>query len=169
MPALGDAAARRTPWDERASVQRGEDLLKSVMLQRHNAARKAYGSAPLAWNEALAARARNYAAVLARTRRFEHDPQTNVRPRDGENLFMGTRGAYSYGEMIDYWIDERADFRRGRFPEVSRSGHWTQVGHYTQMVWPATREVGCAVVANRNDEFLVCRYSPAGNVVGMRL
>lgn len=169
MPALADATvqSRVEPWRDRAPVARGDALLKAVMLERHNAARRAYGSAPLVWSDALAARAKTYAETIARTRNFAHDPQTNMRPRDGENLFMGTRGAYRYDEMVTFWIDERVDFVRGTFPKVSRTGDWSRVGHYTQMVWPGTREVGCAVAANKTDEVLVCRYAPAGNVMGL--
>jgi Cysteine-rich secretory protein family len=139
------------------------------MLVTHNSARKTFGSAPLVWSDALAARAKAYAEIIARTRRFEHDPQTGRRPRDGENLFSGTRGAYRYAEMVQLWIDERADFVAGPFPNVSRSGDWSQVGHYTQLIWPGTREVGCAVASNADDDILVCRYFPAGNVVGQIL
>jgi len=166
MPALATIQSRVTPWTDRAQPPRSEKLLRTEMLDRHNATRKAYGSPPLVWSEALANRAKAYAETLARSRRFAHDQQTGARPRDGENLFMGTRGAYRYAEMIDLWIDERADFKRGRFPDVSRTGDWTRVGHYTQIVWPGTREVGCAVASNATDDVLVCRYSPAGNVVG---
>ena len=54
----------------------------------------------------------------------------------------------------------------GIFPTVSRSGNWETVGHYTQMVWPTTTRVGCAVASNASNDFLVCRYSPAGNIDG---
>jgi hypothetical protein len=84
-------------------------------------------------------------------------------------LFVGTRGAYSYGEMIGLLINERRYFRPGRFPDVSRSGNVSQVGHYTQIIWPTSQRVGCATAANRRSEYLVCRYLPAGNVFGTYL
>jgi hypothetical protein len=34
------------------------------------------------------------------------------------------------------------------------------------MVWPTTTRVGCAVASNAANDFLVCRYSPAGNIDG---
>ena len=43
-----------------------------------------------------------YAQVLARTNRFEHDPQRGRNPKQGENLWMGTRTAYSYADMIGH-------------------------------------------------------------------
>ena len=41
-------------------------------------------------------------------------------------------------------------------------------GHYTQIVWRSTVEVGCAVARSGLHEVWVCRYSPPGNVVGQR-
>lgn len=152
-------------WDGSAAPRDGA-MLRTTMLSEHNAARSAFGAPALAWNEGLAADARAYAQTLAAQGVMQHDP----RNRDqGENLFQGTRGAWSYTEMAGGWTEEERDFRPGQFPEVSRSGDWTNVGHYTQMVWPETREVGCAVASNANDDFLVCRYFPAGNVMGVAM
>jgi Cysteine-rich secretory protein family len=171
IPALGHATVQTSTsaWSDQAPPPRSEPALRAAMLSQHNAVRTQFGAPPLAWNEELALRAKRYAEAIARTRNFSHDPQSGVRPRDGENLFMGTRGAYRYEEMVGLWIDERVHFVRGTFPAVSRTGDWTRVGHYTQMVWPGTREMGCAVAGNGTDDVLVCRYFPAGNVMGFPL
>ena len=71
--------------------------------------------------------------------------------------------------MAGGWAAEKSLFRPGLFPAVSRSGNWSDVGHYTQMVWKGTTRLGCAVRKGRKWDFLVCRYSPPGNVVGQRL
>jgi len=52
-------------------------------------------------------------------------------------------------------------------PKNATSGKFEDVGHYTQIVWRATTQVGCAIAANKSAEYLVCRYLPAGNVVGI--
>jgi len=36
------------------------------------------------------------------------------------------------------------------------------------MIWQSSREVGCATAVGAREEFLVCRYSQAGNVYGER-
>ena len=154
------------PWTDRLPAARGEQLLRDTMIAAHNQARRQYGVGPLAWDDGLARDARAYAAILARTGRFAHDPQIGGRPRQGENLWVGTRTAYSYAEMIGLLIDERRFFRPGRFPAISRTGDWSDVAHYTQIVWPASQRVGCATASNRANDYLVCRYLPAGNVVG---
>jgi hypothetical protein len=157
------------PWLDKRPQPRNLALLRSTMIASHNEARRQYGAGPLVWDAALARDAAAYADRLARTNRFEHDKQAGRQVRQGENLFMGTRGAYSYGEMIGLLIDERRYFRPGRFPDVSRTGSVWHVGHYTQVIWPASQRVGCATTANGSNEYLVCRYLPAGNVFGTML
>lgn len=135
------------------------------ILAAHNAVRAQAGVQPVAWDPDLANAAAGYAMQLALTNTFQHSDR-NARRGTGENLWMGTRGAYSYESMVGGWSSERRYFVPGVFPAVSRSGNWEDVGHYTQMVWPTTTRVGCALASNARNDFLVCRYSPAGNVDG---
>lgn len=137
-------------------------------LARHNAARTAVGAHPLRWNPALVRDARAWAEHLAATRSFRHDPGA-ARRAQGENLWMGTRGAYTPAQMIEPLLAEGTMFRPGTFPDVSTTGRWSDVGHYTQIIWPETREVGCAVATGAQHDVMVCRYWPAGNVIGVRL
>ncbi len=151
-----------------APMPRGADLLRSAMLAGHDDARSAAGVPPLVWDDALAADAAAYAQVLVRSGRFEHARQPNGPGREGENLFTGTRDAYSYAEMVGLWVAEKKDFVNLPAPAFSRTGDGEAVAHYTKIVWRATRAVGCAVASNRTDDYLVCRYSPPGNVYGQK-
>ena len=155
--------------EPRVSAQaapRGSALLKSVMLAAHNGARGDVGVAPLVWSDTLVASARGYAEDMARSGRFEHAAQPMAPGRLGENLWTGTRGAYRYDEMAGHWIAERGDFVNLPTPNFSRTGRAQDVTHYTQIVWRGSTAVGCALASNRTDDFLVCRYAPAGNVMG---
>lgn len=78
----------------------------------------------------------------------------------------GTRGAYAYGDMIGAWVAERRYYRPGKVPDNSSTAKFGDVAHYTQIIWRATTRVGCALASNSSDDYLVCRYTPAGNVVG---
>ncbi len=140
--------------------------LEQRWLARHNAVRAEAGVTPLVWDETLAKDAAVWANRLARTRTFDHDDQSGARRLEGENLWMGTQGAFSPEEMIDDWAVERALYRPGRFPDVATRGTWHDVGHYTQMIWQTTTALGCAMASTGEDDVLVCRYFPAGNVVG---
>ena len=82
---------------------------------------------------------------------------------------MGTRGAFSPEQMVGSWIEERNAFRPGVFPAVSRTGDWSDVAHYTQLIWKDTTHVGCAVETRGDQSILACRYAPPGNIDGRRL
>ena len=145
---------------------------REAMVQAHNAARARYGLAPLAWSDELAAEAAGRAALIARMAdplsAHERGEAGGGKPR-GENLWLGTRGAFSFDEMAQGWLEEQADFVNGVFPRVSRTGDWADVGHYTQMIWPATAHVGCAIASNAEFDLLICRYDPPGNVMGRQV
>ncbi len=142
------------------------NFIQSQMIISHNDARQELGVEPLLWDEKLAEDASIYAQHLAKNNIFEHDTQSGVAVRQGENLWKGTRGAFSYAEMADGWISEKSFFKMGVFPDVSVNGNWSSVGHYTQITWRSTTHFGCAIAWNTKDDVLVCRYSPAGNVIG---
>jgi len=138
------------------------------LLAAQNAERAAMGVQPLAWNDQLAKDARIWADELASSGRFEHSPDEFGKELQGENLWAGTPRAYSPEEMVHLWVAEKKDYRPGVFPNNSRSGDVENVGHYTQVIWRETRQVGCATAVGANEEFLVCRYSEAGNIYGQR-
>lgn len=140
-------------------------VLADRLLAAHNKERVSLKIAPLVWSETLAAHARTWAKVLAVRAVLDHSPSAD-RLSEGENLWSGTAGEYTPEEMIESFLEERAMFKRAIFPKVSSTGDWHDVGHYTQIIWQNTREVGCAIESNKNDDYLVCRYSAPGNVVG---
>ena len=142
-----------------------EDGFSARILALHNAERSALGLSPLAWSDTLAQQAAAWGNWLAERSLFGHS-SPEMRPGQGENLWMGTAGAYTLEEMVGSWSGEKRIFRYGRFPEVSTTGEWHEVGHYTQMIWRDTTEVGCALVRGGGADYLVCRYSPPGNVYG---
>ena len=140
----------------------------SRILAAHNAERSRLGVRPLQWDAALAAAAASYGPVLARLGRLRHSPRAG-REGQRENLWMGSRGAFSPEQMVGYWIREKANYRPGTFPYVSRTGRWDDVAHYTQVVWAGTTHVGCAVYPAAEWDYLICRYSPPGNIDGRRV
>jgi len=132
--------------------------IASESLAVHNAHRSQVGVPALSWSSSLAASALRYAQQLHRTNTFQHSGQSGV----GENLAKG------YGSMraaAQAWADEKRWFKNGNFPNVATGGKsWHDVGHYTQMVWRNTRQVGCGQAGN----VYVCHYQPQGNFMGQR-
>ena len=132
------------------------------LLAAHNAERDVVGVPGLEWSSQLARDAEAWAQQLAREGQLRHAPR-EVAGEQGENLWMGGKGYYGPEAMIGSFVAEKAAYRHGTFPDVSRTGDWQDVGHYTQVVWRNTRQLGCALAEGQEMDFLVCRYWPAGN------
>lgn len=52
---------------------------------------------------------------------------------------------------------------------ICRYRNINRVGHYTQLVWAKTKELGCGLVKYRKSDgwntcYLICNYGPAGNI-----
>jgi hypothetical protein len=150
-------------------ADRGQDLMQSAVLSAHNRARQSFGVSPVRWSDELAAGAMAHAQYMANTGIYGHDQTPGRRKRAGENLWRGTRGVFAYDVMVGVMIDEARHFRPGAFPYNSRTGNWLDVAHYTQIVWPTTTEVGCALASSATTDYFVCRYAPTGNKDGVFL
>lgn len=138
--------------------------MSQEVLNAHNGYRASVGVGRLSWSTKLAREAQQWANHLAATNSCYHSNS------GGENLWEGAAGHYTYTQMVQSWGNERQYFRSGAFPHVSTTGRWEDVGHYTQMIWGGTTEMGCGCALGRDGRYrLVCRYSPAGNVMGRRI
>ena len=132
--------------------------LSSEMLAAHNSIRHNLGLARLAWSEALAARAQEWAQNLLERNQFSHSAKSPF----GENLFAITGARASPGDVVNEWAMESRnyDYRSNRCKGTC--------GHYTQIVWRDTKEVGCGVARGGRREVWVCEYNPPGNWIGKR-
>ena len=143
------------------------------VVRAHNAWRGRARVPPLRWAEDLAARAQARAAYLAgHGCDIVHGPL----PVDvGENLcWVGSVRAVGHKDeldavtptwVIDKWGAESADYSA----EHGTCAPNRQCGHYTQIVWATSVEVGCGMaVCPTLDQVWVCNYRPRGNVRGLR-
>ncbi|HEX3676661.1 MAG TPA: CAP domain-containing protein [Sphingomicrobium sp.] len=138
--------------------------LATRLLAAHNQERALVGAPPLEWDAKLASDAASYGPALATLRHLVHSPR-DTRPNERENLAMAWHGTLTPEQLVDLWSREKRLLEPGLFPAVSRTGNWEDVAHYTQMVWPTTTHLGCAIFAADWD-YLICRYSPPGNKDG---
>ncbi len=130
------------------------------ILAAHNKYRSAVGVPALVWSPNLASSAQIWADHLATIHQLVHSGP-------GENLWMGTKGAYTDTQKVDSWGAEKQYFLAGKpFPNVSTTGKWEDAGHYTQIIWSSTTSVGCGWASDSSFDYLVCQYSPPGNVIG---
>ena len=144
------------------------DATRRSIQSVHNRERAAVGVAPLNWSSELEAHAGIWATHLAALGSLQHS-NSSQRPGEGENLWMGSAGDFDPEQMAQAWADEKKDFVAGVFPNVSRTGDWFAVGHYTQMISRRSTKIGCAIAHGTKWDVLVCRYSPSGNVIGKKV
>jgi pathogenesis-related protein 1 len=139
-------------------------LIRPKILARHDATRAAVGVwSHWRWSAELASDAQAWADYLAANDRFEH--AASIRGQQGENL----AASFGYANPIDIgvgsWIDER---NYNYVPGVTLSEAMSRatgvIGHYTQIVWRDTTQLGCGLATGRDGmSKLVCRYNPPGN------
>ena len=147
--ALTIATAAPLFASERAPASRGEQIrdanysvrqtsdIASRILALHNAERRRLRVPDLAWNPHLEREAAEWAEYLSRRGVLEH-ADDRTRNGAGENLWMGTSGGWDVDGMVDMFLDERRYYRHATFPDVSRTGNWADVGHYTQRRRPCS-------------------------------
>jgi hypothetical protein len=142
------------------------DRQKLELLTAHNKYRSQVNEGPLVWSDSLAASAQDWAQHLAdEVHALQHSGVAGV----GENLAMWTAGRASLTQLVDMWGAEKHYFIDTSFPDVSSTGNWRTVGHYTQMIWRNTTEVGCGLGTGGGYDYLVCRYTPQGNFMGEKV
>ncbi|XP_028412406.1 mucin-4-like [Dendronephthya gigantea] len=140
------------------------DAYNDECLCAHNQKREAHGVPPLVWSATIAASAKEYAEKLAAA-----DSTNLVHEKSGygENLFVEFGSGIpkekkgTCVKAVDNWYDEIGMYN------FDNPGFSSETGHFTQVVWKASKEVGVAeVVTSTNKRFIVGRYSPPGNVRG---
>jgi len=122
-------------------------------VDAHNAVRAKHCAPPLTWSPKLATVAQKWADTLkAKGCAFGHSGG-----QYGENLAAGTEGVLDPEATVKMWYDEIAKYR---FPN---GGFSMDTGHFTQVVWRGTSQVGCGHSQCKGNDIWVCNYDPAGN------
>lgn len=144
---------------------------RDAFLSRHNCYRSTAGLPPLSWNSDCAGWAKAWAEQLCKSGQFRH-PDSSEQERDewlngnawGQNLaeYIGDPG--SPERAVDGWYCECPyyDPSKGAFMTGTNG---EDVGHYTQLMWKDTKEVGCASVdCGGGKKIYACNYNPGGNI-----
>ena len=136
------------------------------LLSLHNKARADVGVGPVTWSKKLALYAQEWANHLATTNcKLQHRPNSGKWRREhGENLFMGTIGHYGVADAVKSWESERRYYRG----QTLTASNFYESGHYTQVVWKNTKQIGCAKAECHGNVIIVCNYDPPGNILGQR-
>jgi uncharacterized protein YkwD len=196
-------AVKNNDGSNQANLNNGFTITSSTptdqqqIINGHQTWRSLVGSPSLTWSSTLATQAQRWAQYLKTNglvwQQSPHSPKDGYYrgATDGENLGMGwSSGAntYTYANAISSWGEEKGCYNHGPFGcardscgGCTSSGGWVNmnnIGHYTQVVWKNTQQIGCALAtgvpyhnypnvdARTNWNVVVCQYSPGGNIEG---
>ncbi len=146
------------------------------MLEAHNKARAAVGINALAWSSKMTKYAEEWAKHLANNKdcTMIHRVEADNNPLGaGENLYWASPVKWSDGrtetqsigtkDVAQSWGEEKAYYNY----DANTCAKGKQCGHYTQMVWNTTLEVGCGMAfCPDKGQIWVCNYNPPGNIIG---
>ena len=132
-----------------------------VLVALHNQVRADGGVGPVSWDPAVAKVAQDYADRMAATGVFAHNQNNGGL---GENIAMRWPNP-TVTQLAGMWADEKKDWNTAWV--IGQEPGNPQTGHYTQMVWRATTKIGAGIATGPDGKtYLVCNYSPAGNMMG---
>ncbi|GAX74354.1 hypothetical protein CEUSTIGMA_g1803.t1 [Chlamydomonas eustigma] len=132
------------------------------VLNAHNTIRANFQAPALVWSSSLQSAAQSWASLCL----FDHSPYPY-----GENLALGSDNPAS---LVNLWYT-------AEFCNYNYSNPGFTAGHFTQVVWLSTSQVGCAMVGPAdcpngisngaktytNAYMLVCEYYLPGNEAGL--
>ncbi len=139
---------------------------KDSMLTAHNNARASISNAipqipSVTWSESIA-----YAA-----QELANDIQSDsCRLRYNRNIPYGQTLALVYTDyiekvtpayIVDLWMSEKKSYNA-----TTGKCNGGICGHFTQVVWRKTRQIGCHVATCSRSQVWVCMYNPQGNIYG---
>mmetsp|Transcript_13750 Transcript_13750/g.26382 ORF Transcript_13750/g.26382 Transcript_13750/m.26382 type:complete len:409 (-) Transcript_13750:139-1365(-) len=123
-------------------------------LSLHNQYRRRHGASALSWSTELEKVAQDWANKLAR----ENCAMYHSNHPSGENLGRGYR---SINDAVTAWYEEEELYN------YNNPGFSSATGHFTQVVWKGTENLGCAIATCSNGRKIYsCNYDPPGNYRG---
>ena len=130
---------------------------KEQVVKEHNKYRSQVGAPDIVWSDNLAAVAQDWANQVADQPQITHSNNSY-----GENLYWGSTEATPY-QVVYLWASEQRYYHG----EVIDNSNYMIFGHYTQIVWAETTELGCGKAKSESGRVVwVCNYNPSGNYIG---
>ncbi|XP_075435364.1 Golgi-associated plant pathogenesis-related protein 1-like [Ascaphus truei] len=126
-------------------------------LASHNTYRENHGAPPLELNRDICNSAQKWADYLLSIHTMKHSGG-----QYGENLYMMNNpnaNELAGNVAVDAWYNEITDY------DFNNPGFSSTTGHFTQVVWKASSEVGVGLATDGNGIFYVVgQYNPHGNI-----
>ncbi|GEM_PF-1105688 len=152
-----------TPTPTPITPSAGEPTGFEGTVAAHNVWRTKVNVAGLTWSNAAASVAQGWANTLAgRGCEMEHNAN---RGKYGENIYWSQGFTPKPKDVVDSWGSEVKDYNYAS--NTCAAGK--VCGHYTQVVWKDTKEVGCGKATCSGQQTIwVCNYAPPGNYTGKK-
>jgi len=151
----------------------GDDFVQNS-LYHHNVHRANHSAPDVSWSESLASSAQQ----LANSCNYGHNTDLGGGGY-GQNIAMyaatnnlGTEVEFVRTSITEYWYNSEIGLYGNAYGSEPGMGGFHDWGHFSQIVWKGTTEVGCAVaycgsgLASYPGYYSVCNYSPPGNYQG---
>ena len=116
------------------------EQVRKDLLDRHNYYRAKHQAPNLERLAALDTIAQSYSEKLASLGYLVHSSNTLNGNYIGENLYFGYNAGYLGTKPVDAWYDEIKDY------SFEKSEFTSGTGHFTQVIWKNTKQVGCKEV-----------------------
>uniref|UniRef100_A0A182NHH1 SCP domain-containing protein n=1 Tax=Anopheles dirus TaxID=7168 RepID=A0A182NHH1_9DIPT len=130
-----------------------------AVLERHNELRAEHSAQPLVLDSGMCQYAQQWANTLLSRNILQHRSNNQY----GENLYCCFgKSSISGREAVDSWYNEIRYYTFG----VPNPSNFSQVGHFTQVVWKKSRRLGVGVAVQGTRAYVVCNYDPPGNFNG---
>ncbi|KAI2657127.1 Golgi-associated plant pathogenesis-related protein 1 [Labeo rohita] len=134
-----------------------DESFKKEFLEAHNEYRKQHQAPELTYNDELCSAAQKWADHMLSIRTLGHS-ETD----DGENVYYFSSSVSkpaSGKAAVDSWYSEIKDYN------FSTPGNQPGTGHFTQVVWKSSTELGVGLATDGKTVFVVGQYRPAGNMI----
>ena len=151
---LGSVASSATASAEPGDHCGGATFAQD-MVAAHNKFRAEHGSPPLTLDERVSGVAQDYANRLASSGILEHSGGPY-----GENLYMAEGMEVTGATAVEDWYAEIKDYN------FSKPGFSERTGHFTQVVWKSSKQLGVGIACNGSKTYVVALYNLPGNYEG---
>ena len=135
------------------------EKIRSDILTNHNYHRKKHQVDELERSSEIEQVAQKYSEYLASIETMKHSDNKKY----GENLYYcwSSAGICVTGEKASQsWYNEVNEYN------FNSPGFSSGTGHFTQLVWKGSKQIGCgAACSNNNKCYVTCNYYPPGNVI----
>ncbi|XP_065157178.1 uncharacterized protein [Atheta coriaria] len=158
-----DRSRRGTPVKTSKNLQaKTLEQFQTECLQDHNMYRRRHGVTPLKLNKQMCKSCLDHATFLLKKNNLQHSSNKKY----GENIYfisspsLNPNTDIKGSEPVDMW------YREVKKHDFTKEPTLLSTGHFTQVVWKESQELGVAFVAAKGKLVVVAQYYPPGNIIG---